>query len=191
MGQYYKVALIRPRNNSVKVITPDGWKMMEHSYYWNHSMERVEYLLSLSHYKVMWIWDCAQVAPFVWDLKWEDSEDMFEYEKEEKEYSRLEHEKGKYYYLVNYTKKEYINMNWQEENEDLKDSFGWVVHPLSLLCRAETENAWWDYRSEQGEEYIWYWCWDEIWILDNNTPLDYALGQEWFKDKSWFYMFKE
>jgi hypothetical protein len=66
-----------------------------------------------------------------------------------------------------------------------------VVHPLSLLCRAETENAWWDYRSEQGEEYIWYWCWDEIWVLDNDTELDYALQHEWFKDRTWFYMFKE
>lgn len=189
MWQYYKVALVK--KDRVKIITPDGWKMMEHSYYGNHSMERIEYLLSLSHYKVMWIWDYSQVAPFAWEYYREDQEDMFEYEKDWVEYSRLKHEKWKYYYLVNYTKKEFINMNWQEENEDLKDNFGWVVHPLSLLCRAETEDAWWDYRSEYGEQYIWYWCWDEIWVLDNDTQLDYALEHEWFKDRSWFYIFKE
>jgi len=189
MGQYYKAALVD--KNYVKVILPDWCKMMEHSYYWNHSMERIEYLLSLKHYNVMWIWDYSQVAPFVRFYERQDTENIFEYEKEEKEYSRLIHENDKYYYLVNYTKKEYINMGWQEKNKDLQDRRGWVVHPLSLLCRAETENGWWDYRSEQWEEYIWYWCWDEIWVLNNDRPLDEALEHEWFKDKSWFYMFKE
>jgi hypothetical protein len=51
MGQYYKVALIQQQN--VKVIQPDGWKLMEHSYYGNLSMKRIEYLLYKNTTQVM------------------------------------------------------------------------------------------------------------------------------------------
>jgi hypothetical protein len=53
MGQYYKVCLIK--EDKIKVISPSGWKMMEHCWYGNHDMERIEKLLSEDKYKVMWI----------------------------------------------------------------------------------------------------------------------------------------
>jgi hypothetical protein len=44
-----------------------------------------------------------------------------------------------------------------------EDQYGWVVHPLPLLCRVETEEAWWDYHSQfPNYDKLWEWCGDEI-----------------------------
>jgi hypothetical protein len=53
MGQYYKAALIR--EDEIKVISPSGWKMMEHCWYGNTDMKRVEKLLSEKKWRVIWV----------------------------------------------------------------------------------------------------------------------------------------
>ena len=53
MGQYYKACLIN--DNGIKIIRPSGWKMMEHCWYGNIGMERVEKLLNEEHYRVIWL----------------------------------------------------------------------------------------------------------------------------------------
>jgi len=73
MGQYYKVAMVK--ETSVKVIEPNGCKLMEHSYYGNLSMRRIEHLLVSDSYRVMRIGDYSEVSPFVWTYKWEDFEE--------------------------------------------------------------------------------------------------------------------
>lgn len=187
MWQYYKAVLVN--ETSIDVIVPEGWKMMEHSYYGNTAMSRVEYLLKKQSACVMRIWDYASVAPFVWTHKFEE-EDMFH--RDDNDYDwLLNRDEWKNYYLVNLSKKEFINMKKQNNEQKLKDQFWRVVHPLPLLCRAETEEAWWDYHSEQWQEYIWNWCWDRITVYEDIRELDEYFEQNSYRDMTDIYMFKE
>ncbi len=192
MWQYYKVAMVK--ETSVKVIEPNGWKMMEHSYYGNLSMRRIEHLLVSDSYRIMRIWDYSEVAPFVWDLKWDDREYIFEYEKDENDIEwLLEHQEWKYYYLVNLSRREFINMVKQENNENLKDQFWRVVHPLPLLCRTQTEEAGWDYHSEINADKIWLWAWDKIVVYVSKEPLEehFKDKKDWYADMTDILYFKE
>ncbi|MBO7693680.1 MAG: hypothetical protein J6T10_13760 [Methanobrevibacter sp.] len=49
-------------------------------------------------------------------------------------------------------------MTQQEHDDALKDQWEGVVHPLSLLCRADTETAGGDYRSDINEHLLGLWC---------------------------------
>jgi hypothetical protein len=173
MGQYYK-ALIAQKDLSVQSDTKYkfkvyewAWKMMEHSWYGNRFMWRIEKILSECNWNVWWVWDYSQMAPLCRDWLIEDTEDET-YDDEHSEWYVLEHKANNYYYLVNHTKKEYISMTRQETNPKLFCSGDeWVVHPLSLLCRVDTEEAWWDYHSmypnydKQG-----YWAGDKIAVVE-------------------------
>lgn len=192
MGQYYKVALVK--ETSVKVIEPNGCKLMEHSYYGNLSMRRIEHLLVSDSYRVMRIGDYSEVSPFVWTYKWEDFEDMFVRDEETNKDCLLEHEEWKYYYLVNLCRREFINMKRQEQNENLKDSFWRVVHPLPLLCRTQTEEAGWDYHSEVNADKIWLWAGDKIVVYVSKEPLEEHFTKDkknWYADMTDILYFKE
>lgn len=162
MGQYYRAMLLD--KNWPKVYKLNGRKMMEHSRYGNGDMERIEYVLSKNQAHVFWVWDYSNMSALCWwDYK------PFEEEEIEYEDKKLEHKEGKVYYLVNNTKKEYINMTAQENNEKLRDNENdkWVVHPLWLLCRAETEEAWWDYHNQfPNFDKQGYWCGDLISVME-------------------------
>lgn len=188
MGQYYKVALIQQQN--VKIIQPEGWKLMEHSYYGNLSMKRIEYLLYKNTTQVMRIGDYSQVAPFVWTYKWEDEEDMWRRDEKDVDWL-LEHDENYYYYLVNSDTKEFINLTDQEKDKDLVDEYWLTVHPLPLLCRAETEEAWWDYHSYFWKKYIWIWCWDRLYIDRSVERLEDNYKEAWLQNRTFNYMFKE
>lgn len=176
MGQYYKACLIS--ETEVKIIRPDWSKLMEHSYYGNLSMDRVEKILSEWSKRVIWMWDYAECAPFVWHYHWDEEDWRCSDRDHCKKDLILEKEGWVNYYLINYSKHEFINMGKQKANKKLQDEFGWVVHPLPLLCRATTEEAWWDYHSEINRDYIWRWCWDKIYIMISKVELDDALIKE-------------
>ena len=160
MGQYYRAMLLD--KNWPKVYKLNGRKMMEHSRYGNGDMERIEYVLSKNQAHVFWVWDYSNMSALCWwDYK------PFEEEEIEYEDKKLEHKEGKVYYLVNNTKKEYINMTAQENNVWLQDNDKWVVHPLWLLCRAETEEAGWDYHNQfPNYDKQGYWCGDLISVME-------------------------
>lgn len=195
MGQYYRIALV---NNEwwVKVIKPDGWKLMEHSYYWTKTMNRVQKLLYREAMNVMRIGDYSKIHSFVWKHEFEDMEEI-SYDKalHPTEYlSMTEWENiDKNFYLVNKSQHEFINMTKQMMRTDLEDSYGWIVHPLPLLCKAETEEAWGDYHSEVGQEYIWNWCGDIIsiysWSIADEVGTE--LEAQWYKNMTDIYFFKE
>jgi hypothetical protein len=198
MGQYYKAVAITEK--TMHIVVPDWLKIMEHSYYDNFAVMRMEYLLSKQPRKVMWIWDYSATAPFVWTHKretdienWIYVEDLFRISKEwrEDELSFLERDPTKIYYLRNITRNEYINMNRQEVNKEIQDSMWWVVHPLPLLCRAESGESWWDYHSEINKDKLWLWCWDLITIDVVSNPIDECLSADGYKDMTDILYFKE
>lgn len=191
MGQYYKACLITELD--FRVIEPNWSKLMEHSYYWNLTMKRVEKLLSMWSRRVIWMWDYAECSPLCRTYRSDSNEDRFwaDYDKCDKELL-LEREEWKNYYLLNYSKGEFINMTRQEMNKDLQDSFWWVVHPLPLLTRATTEFAGWDYHSELNLDKLWRWCWDKIYIMSSEEELEkYLISQQEMKDMTDVLCFKE
>lgn len=175
MGQYYKVAMVKETN--VKVIEPDWCKLMEHSYYGNLSMRRIEYLLLNDSYRVMRIGDYSEVSSLVWTYKWEDFEDMFRRDENDKEWL-LTRDVSKNYYLVNLSRREFINMTKQEMRKDLQDSFWRVVHPLPLLCRTNTEEAGGDYHSEVNHDKIWLRAGDKIIIYASEVELEESFTKD-------------
>lgn len=196
MGQYYKAVALSEK--AIHIISPCGYKLMEHSRYWNRAVARIEKLLTNKPYRVMRIWDYSECAPFVWHYKWQDDwtvfiEDEFKMEKEWNVDDRnvLEREPDKIYYLINETRHEYINMNKQEVNKDLLDEYEWVVHPLPLLTRARTQEAWWDYHWEMNQDKLWLWCWDLISIRVVDEPIDDVLQSDNYQDMTKVLTFKE
>lgn len=182
MGQYYRVAMINNEGH-LKVIKPSGWKLMEHSYYRNRTMQRIEKLLFRNSWNVMRVWDYAECAPFVWKAECEDTEQR-NYDNEYSDEEILERQEYWCYYLVNLFKKEFINMTEQEEK--------WLeIHPLPLLCRMETEEAWGDYHSEYGSEHIGKRAWDMISVYYGTLPLEEEFKKQWRTNKTKDYEFIE
>lgn len=181
MGQYYKACLIKKDN--VKVITPDWMKIMEHSWYGNTIMRRVEKLLFNNPTRVMWVWDYSQAAPFCWEYKWDDEEDWFN--RSYSEFDLLSKEIDKNYYLINHSKECYINMTMQEVSKEFQDWDWRVVHPLSLLTRVDSEEAWGDYHPELNKDKLWIWCGD---LLEVRSDLDWTV---WYIDLTNDLYFKE
>lgn len=192
MGQYFKAALVDNEWN-VKVINPSGWKLMEHSWYWNHSMMRIEKLLYREARNVYWIWDYSIMSSLVWKHKFEDEEDKQRGEERYADGEILKRKEADYYYLVNHYSHEFINMTKQEMNKDYQDGNWRVVHPLPLLTRADTEEAWGGYYSDINREHIGKWCGDEISIYhwDDGVELEPRFEEKGYKDMTNIYWFKE
>lgn len=188
MGQYYKAVLV-DTEWKVKVVEPSWCKLMEHSWYGNTSMQRIEKLLFKNAMNVMRVWDYSQMASICWKHKFEDEEDWYKMEYSESDL--LQREEWQHYYLVNKFSKEFIDMTEQKNNIDLKDWYWCIVHPLPLLCRAETEEAWWDYHSDINKQHIGIWCWDMISIYHWWDDVKWELINQWYDDMTDIYFFKE
>ena len=148
MGQYYRASLYDETTNEHFIFDLDGCKMMEHAYYGNSNMLRVEKFLLWKSFRVLRVGDYAQCRHLVRCPECNVNKDSEE----------LEREEGKIYFLVNHTRKEFINLN---KGETLSE-----IHPLPLLTKAD----WWigggDYRSETNFHYVWEWCGDKICLYD-------------------------
>lgn len=190
MGQYYKVALVDNEWHT-KVITPDGWKLLEHSYYGNNTMRRIEKLIFKQWMNLMWIWDYAQCSSLVWKHTFEDTEAKW-YDEIYTDDEILQRDSNKDYYLVNHFTKEFINMTKQEMNKELQDRLGWVIHPLPILCRVDWDHWWGDYTEDMlNGEYLWRRAWDIISIYELPRDYDEQFVKEWYHDKTDVYFFKE
>ena len=191
MGQYYRAVLVN-REWKVKVIKPSGWKLMEHSWYGNESMNRIQKILSEDVWSVYWVWDYSKMSALVWQYKFEDVEEFgWDEELPKEQVIDIREDKENDYFLVNETHRQYINMSKQIKNKELfEDNFESVIHPLPLLCRNETEEAGWDYHSDVNKDLIGCWEWDEIRIIKGKEWEEYLIWHG-YKDCTDFYFFKE
>lgn len=181
MGQYYKAVLV-DNEWKINVIRPSGWKLMEHSYYWDKTMKLIEKMLDRNAMNVMWIWDYSQVWSLVWKHEFED-EKQLNYDYEFKEDELLERDSKENYYLVNKSRKEFINMTKQEED-------WYKIHPLPLLCSVLTEEACWDYHWI-NKEYVWKRAWDIISIYHWWEEIEQEFIREEYQWMTNIYFFKE
>lgn len=191
MWQYYRAVLVKS-DWDVKVIKPSGYKLMEHSWYGNESMNRIQKILSEECCSVYWVWDYSAMSAMVWKHEFEDMEEIGWNEDLPKEkILDIRDDKKNDYFLVNETCREFINMSKQIKNEELfEDNWKNVIHPLPLLCRNKTEEAGWDYHSDINKQLIGIWEWDEIRIVRWWEDVEMELAQN-YDDRTDVYFFKE
>ncbi len=88
-------------------------------------------------------------------------------------------------YLINHTKKEYINCTAYYQRSEMTDK--WCLHPLPILTCIGNGLGGGDYCSptiDSTEEYIGYWAWDEV-SIENQPPIDYTEIEPVFKETGW------
>ena len=145
MGQYYKPVILGEKteenHETVKAWVysheyGDGLKLMEHSYQGNKFVSTFEKQLSRTgeHYKsrVVWAGDYADEEPDLKIIKEGKEYDANLYslcDKKNKIKPKVS-ETDTYQYILNHTKKEFVDKNKVPE---IKDWEGTKIHPLPLL----------------------------------------------------------
>jgi hypothetical protein len=179
MGQYYKVIILADNtvhatvdgtSNKKEIIRfwicpgsyRNGMKLMEHSYYNNNLLKAVHHLLSPDgHFymsRIIWAGDYA-------DGEKETGQNLY-HMAESKESSFFPPvDSTKYSYLVNHTKKEYVDMKKLNYDED------YIIHPLPLLVAEGNGRGGGDYYSP-NEEMCGRWARDII-SFEEKYPEEY------------------
>jgi len=167
MGQYYKVVFLAEKEENKKefiriyilVNFGNGMKLTEHSYINNEFVNAIEYLLSPegSFYKsrIVWTGDYA-------DSEIECAENLYHIAENEpsKEYIPKNKISSEYKYIVNHTKKQYINKNKYE-----------LYHPLPLITAEGNGRGGGDYHGI-NEDKIGLWSRDVI-SIEKEFPVEY------------------
>ena len=165
MGQYYIAIILAEKgtnkNEYIRVYldTSSGSKLMEHSYLDNPLMKTMEILIGPEgpFYKsrVVWAGDYADPEP-------DSDQNLFsmvsyDYNKT-KEYTNYTVKGSTYSYIVNHTKKQYV----EKPN---RYGLQYVIHPLSLLTSEGNGRGGGDYRGN-NENLCGSWARDVISMED-------------------------
>jgi len=185
MGQYYKIVFYDYDENKKKIIRMalvpfQGYKIMEHSYIDNDTMNHIELLLSpLSPFyksRIIWTGDYADN---------EDNEDnnlyhMCDDELIDRSFSILDNivkniSRRQYNIIINHTKKQYINKDdYKDRDEEM------CIHPLSLLVCDGNGRGGGDYRGI-NDDLCGLWK-DDIISIDNTIPDNYIYFNPKFEE---------
>jgi hypothetical protein len=168
MGQYYLAIILGEKNLSKQEIIrifmhphnyQNGAKLTEHSYINNEFVSTFEYQLTPEgmFYKsrVVWAGDYA-------DNEKDDDKNLYQLTEtyENKAYLGSVKDTKEYRYIINHTKKEYVN----KENSRM--------HPLPLLTAEGNGRGGGDYRGK-NEEFIGKWSRDVI-SVEKEKPEEYT-----------------
>ena len=154
MGQYYYPIILDDDGNIVAWMNAheynNGLKLMEHSYIGNNFVSTFEFMLCPEgeYYKsrVVWAGDYADVEP--------DSENLHHLCQEEQCVRPSEMRTIQYPYIVNHSKKQFVDKAKVPEKE------GNRIHPLSILTCEGNGRGYGDFRGQH--ELIGYWARDVI-----------------------------
>lgn len=145
MGQYYRALLEKKAGEGenkfidkrAKNIECHGYKLTEHAYIGNETMNYVGHLLNDTPHKIWWVGDYAlqmnslvnnmTVGDYIsaYNLTW-DSISALELEED---YDKKLPNNG---LLVNWTKQEYIHLG-KYDKDNTNEYLGHAIHPLALL----------------------------------------------------------
>lgn len=185
MGQYYYPINLDTFEWIYSHDFDTGLKLMEHSYIGNPFVSRIMKLLTKGQkwYKTKLIW-CGDYSNKVInneyglsDLECEDNESKIKLFKNIKPRLRLKEDEENKAFLVNHSKKEYVN------NSKLKkDGDGWLINPLPLLTSFGNGQGGGDYRG-CGMNLLGSWACDVISVeFDLNELKDYTELEPEFKE---------
>jgi hypothetical protein len=167
MGQYYKVIFLAEKEENkkdfirifIEVNFGNGMKLTEHSYINNNFVNAIEYLLSPegSFYKSRIVWAGDYADPEI-----ENEQNLYHitHKQPSKEYIPQNRISSEYKYIVNHTKKQYIN----------KSNYK-IYHPLPLLTAEGNGRGGGDYHGV-NEDKIGLWSRDII-SIEKEIPNNY------------------
>jgi len=171
MGQYYKVIILADNTSNKKEIIRfwicpgsyrNGMKLMEHSYYKNNLLKAVQNFLSPNgHFymsRIIWAGDYA-------DVEKETGQNLYHMAESQESVYFPPVDNSKYNYLVNHTKKEYVDMKKLNYDED------YIIHPLPLLVAEGNGRGGGDY-SGHNMEMCGRWTRDII-SFEEKCPEEY------------------
>jgi hypothetical protein len=176
MGQYYKPCILGKNKKTVKAWLyshdyDSGLKLMEHSWMLNEFVGAFESML-LPHGKYY-------KSPVVWagDYAEEEEGSKTNVYGRCKDKNKLNPHKGMidpiYRYLVNHTKKQYV------DKMEVPDKDDWRIHPLPLLTCEGNGQGGGDYFSKDPNSIVGSWARDVISIEkvlpENYTKINFDL----------------
>jgi len=178
MGQYYEPVLIDESGIHVydigKIDAMTGYKLMEHSWISNSSVNSIARKILDNPMHVIWMGDYGDDDPRINEI----SQGMDAYvkawknnEKELIECDPVDIIEDGPYYLVNYTKKEFVDMD--DYISKMISESDMCVHPLPLLTAVGNGQGGGDYYG-RNEDSVGYWAGDLI-ELTKSRPETYAL----------------
>jgi hypothetical protein len=185
MVQYYQIVILGEKtdadsteesNESCEIIRlslnphnyQQGAKIMEHSYIGNELVSLVEYLLSplgmFYKSRLVWAGDYA-------DTEQTTRQNLYHMVREPQllfSYCRDFFRQQDYQYIVNHTKREFVDKQRCLEQQSDDDTYGLVIHPLPLLVSEGNGRGGGDY-SGPGEDDCGRWARDVI-SLERTHP---------------------
>lgn len=193
MGQYYIPILkigkgkIKVYSNAMNELTLvgngksqtyggfQGSKLMEHSWWDNDLLNAIGSKIYKKKSQLIWLGDYAEDEDFenferVDNINLTKLETMVNIKKTSK-LNPVPTFTFNNKYLVNHTKKIYIELNKYYNNACTKD--GWCANPLSLLTAIGNGKGGGDYYSEAiNADVVGSWAWDII-SIEDKAPKDY------------------
>ena len=174
MGQYYLAIILSDIKKTPEIIrmwmSPhnynNGAKLTEHSYIGNNFVQAFEHLISPEGMfymsRIVWAGDYAEP---------ENNESENLYQKVYNNYTELlkcpkSHDTSCYRYIVNHSKKLYVDKECCPENK-----YNLIIHPLPLLVSEGNGCGGGDYRGK-NEELCGTWARDII-SVEKTMPNDY------------------
>jgi hypothetical protein len=156
MGQYYKPIILKGNKTSIKAWSYshdysgfNGLKLMEHSWLLNKFVGAFESQLVQNPQRVVWAGDYAEPCKNRKSNLYTRCKDKNKFKPTETVVSIT-----KYPFLVNHSKKEYIDKRTVRSND------GWRIHPLPLMTCEGNGQGGGDYRG--NDKIVGTWARDLI-----------------------------
>jgi hypothetical protein len=183
MGQYFKPIILgeKPKDGEHETVKAwmyshsydNGLKLMEHSYQGNNFVSTFEKELTRrgNHYKsrVVWAGDYAEEEPglkIIEEGKEHDA-NLYSLCNDENEIKPKVAKTDEYPFIVNHTKKQFVDKNKVPEIQDWE---GVKIHPLPLLTSEGNGQGGGDFRGKDDNEIVGSWARDVI-SIEKESPL--------------------
>lgn len=183
MGQYYIPVLRRKTSNRHYKDTlfdahkfDNGLKLMEHSYIGNNFVNEVYFHLLHNPAKVYWLGDYSASGDAKLNIRTIKKLKTLFYDHKSFIVPFGSPELGqdfciKFPYILNHTKKEYIDV--REMRSSMDKIFDYTIHPLPLLTATSNGRGAGDYpESYPDYENIGAWAGDELEVTDNSAETE-------------------
>ena len=126
----------------------NGLKLMEHSYLDNDYCKHIISLLHNNPSKLIWLCDYHEpddITKHTWETTQENDS-----------YKALDDFEDNDYWIINHTKKLYIDIKKLYEIYFTNSADSWYIHPIPLLCNSDTQAlGGGDYGPEDSRRATW------------------------------------
>lgn len=175
MGQYYRAVVLPPLSSNkseiVAAYIPEkygsGSKLLEHAWKGNNFVQTVESFFlpgeKFHKFRLVWAGDYA-------DPEEGNEQNLYDLSDEKVETTRNRKVKKEFRYIVNHTKRLYVDKSKMVENKA-----GWTAHPLPLLTCDGNGRGGGDYRvkTPAEAELVGSWARDVI-SVENTIPTGFT-----------------